>query len=232
MPRKFIITDIHGCAATFEKLVVEVLQIKTDDELYLLGDYIDRGVNSKGVIDLIFDLRDTGHQVHCLRGNHEEFLLLAKDNLREFQHWMVHNGGETTLKSFGVETVKQIPEKYLRFFNDLPYFFEVDNFLLVHAGFNFSSHSPFEDTEAMIMIRNFKIDHEVLAGRKIIHGHTPTRLAQIRANIENPEAVEFNLDAGCVYTHVPDLGHLVALELNEWKLTTIRCIDGESTNEL
>lgn len=225
MPRKFVITDIHGCAATFQKLVVETLQLKLDDELYLLGDYIDRGVNSKGVIDFIFDLIESGHQVKCLRGNHEEFLLLARDNLMEFQFWVVNNGGDTTLKSFGVETVKDIPKRYYDFFNELPYYFEVDNFLLVHAGFNFNSHTPFEDKDAMLMIRNFKIDYDMLAGRKIIHGHTPTRLAQIRANIENQKAVEFNLDAGCVYRNVPDLNHLVALELTEWKLTAIPCID-------
>lgn len=232
MPRKFVITDIHGCATTFQKLVVEALQLTTDDELFLLGDYIDRGIDSKGVIDFIFDLRDSGHHVHCLRGNHEEFLLLAKDNLREFQHWVVHNGGDTTLKSFGVETVKEIPEQYLRFFSDLPYYFEVGNFLLVHAGFNFNSHAPFEDKAAMIMIRNFKIDYDMLAGRKIIHGHTPTRLAQIRANLEDSDAVEFNLDAGCVYRNVPDLNHLVALELNEWKLTAIPCVDEKSAKEI
>lgn len=225
MPRKFVITDIHGCAATFRKMVVEELRLKKEDELYLLGDYIDRGIDSKGVFDFIFDLIERGYNIHCLRGNHEEFLIEARDNLRVFQGWTTKNGGDKTLKSFGADTVKNIPEKYFNFIQNLPYYFEVDNFLMVHAGFNFMSHDPFEDKEAMVMIRNFTIDYDFLAGRKIIHGHTPTRLAQIVANVKNPDAVEINLDAGCVYNDVPDLNHLVALELNEWKLYVVDCVD-------
>lgn len=225
MPRKFVITDIHGCAATFRKMVVEEIKLEKEDELYLLGDYIDRGIDSKGVLDFIFSLIEQGYNIYCLRGNHEEFLLEARDNLRVFRGWIMYNGGDTTLKSFGVETVKDIPEKYYDFIRRLPYYFEVDNYLMVHAGFNFMSSDPFEDKEAMVMIRNFAIDYDFLAGRRIIHGHTPTRLAQVLSNVKNPEAVEVNLDAGCVYNNVPDLNHLVALELNEWKLFSIHCID-------
>lgn len=225
MFRKFVVTDIHGCAATFRKMVLDVLELQKEDELYLLGDYIDRGIDSRGVFDFIFDLKDSGLKVHCLRGNHEDFFLEAKHDLRVFQNWVMNNGGDTTLRSFGVETVKEIPDKYYDYVAELPYFFEVDHFLLVHAGFNFLSSHPFEDKEAMVSIRDFPIDYDVLDGRKIIHGHTPTRLAQIVSNIENPDAVEFNLDAGCVYQNVPDLHNMVALELTQWKLYSTPCID-------
>lgn len=225
MFRKFVVTDIHGCAATFRKMVLEVLQLHREDELYLLGDYIDRGIDSKGVFDFIFDLSDKGFKVHCLRGNHEEFFLEAKHNIEVFQNWVMNNGGDTTLRSFGVETVKEIPGRYYDFLKELPYYFEVDHYLLVHAGFNFLSHHPFEDKNAMVSIRDFPIDYDVLDGRKIIHGHTPTRLTQIVSNIKNQDAVEFNLDAGCVYQNVPDLSNLVALELNDWKLYSTPCID-------
>lgn len=225
MPRKFVVTDIHGCAGTFRKLVLEVLQLQKADQLYLLGDYIDRGIDSKAVFDFIFDLNDKGFNVHCLRGNHEEFLLEAKHNIKAFQHWVTNNGGDTTLRSFGADTVNQIPDKYYDFINELPYYLEVDRFLLVHAGFNFLSHHPFDDKEAMVSIRDFAIDYDFLDGRKIIHGHTPTRLAQIVSNVENQDAAEFNLDAGCVYQNVPDLHNMVALELNQWKLYSTSCID-------
>ncbi|MEO0876095.1 MAG: metallophosphoesterase, partial [Bacteroidota bacterium] len=65
--RKFAISDIHGCLKTFEALLDQI-QFTTQDELYLLGDYIDRGPDSKGVIDLIWKMQADGYQVKCLRG--------------------------------------------------------------------------------------------------------------------------------------------------------------------
>ena len=225
MSRKFIITDIHGCAATFRKLVQENIRLSPDDDLYLLGDYIDRGPDSKGVLDFIFELKEKGHSIHCLRGNHEEFLLYSLKDPDELEHWKTRNGGNTTLRSFEVDRPNDIPDKYLSFISQLPYFLEVDDFLLVHAGFNFDADNPFEDRQAMLMIRNFRIDRDFLKGRKIIHGHTPTRLSQIIANVENSDAVEINLDAGCVYHSIPDLNYLVALELNTWKLFVEEGVD-------
>ena len=225
MSKRFVITDIHGCAATFRKMVEEELRPSREDELFLLGDYIDRGPDSKGVLDFIFELRDEGYKVNCLRGNHEQFMLDAREDLDAFQHWVVYNGGETTLKSFGANTVKDIPERYLELVENLPYFFELQDFLMVHAGFNFKAEDPFEDKEAMLMIRNFWIDHEWLGKRRIIHGHTPSRISEIRANIDNHEAVEINLDAGCVYNTVPDMNKLVALEFNDWQLFVLDCVD-------
>ena len=71
---KYAISDIHGCIATF-KTLLDKIKFSKEDELYLLGDYIDRGPDSKGVIDHIWYLQKSGYQVHCLRGNHENMLL-------------------------------------------------------------------------------------------------------------------------------------------------------------
>ena len=68
---RFAISDIHGCAKTFEALL-DRIALSTQGELYLLGDYLDRGPDSKGVLDLIFRLQREGYAVHCLRGNHEQ----------------------------------------------------------------------------------------------------------------------------------------------------------------
>lgn len=72
--KKYAITDIHGCNKTFQALL-DKIAFTTADALYLLGDYIDRGPDSKGVFDTIFNLQETGHSVHCLRGNHEAMFL-------------------------------------------------------------------------------------------------------------------------------------------------------------
>ena len=224
MAKKYVITDIHGCSQTFRKLVYEIGPEK-DDDIYLLGDYIDRGPDSRDVFDFIFELKAQNFRVHCLRGNHEQFLLDALDDMEEFQNWVTRNGGDTTLKSFGANNVREIPRKYLDFVSGLPYYFDIGRFLLVHAGFNFYSSDPFSDKEAMIMIRNFVIDYDILGDRKIIHGHTPTRLSQIVKNLEDSDADVFNLDAGCVYKQASDMNHLVALELEEWKLFVVDCVD-------
>jgi len=76
--KKYVISDIHGCAKTF-KALVDRISFSREDELYLLGDYIDRGPDSKGVIDHIWDLLETGYTVHCLTGNHEQMFLHAID---------------------------------------------------------------------------------------------------------------------------------------------------------
>ncbi|MBK7956987.1 MAG: serine/threonine protein phosphatase [Bacteroidetes bacterium] len=75
MLRTFIIGDIHGCCNTFQRLVLDEICIRKSDKIYCLGDYIDRGPYSKGVIDFILSLRKSGYHIHTLRGNHEQMLL-------------------------------------------------------------------------------------------------------------------------------------------------------------
>jgi len=58
LARHFAISDIHGCVKTFKKLVIDIINLSKEDKLYLLGDYINKGPDSKGVIDFIFTLQD------------------------------------------------------------------------------------------------------------------------------------------------------------------------------
>lgn len=225
MSKRYVIGDIHGCSATFQKLLIKQINPQKEDEIYLLGDYIDRGSDSKGVLDIIFGMRQEGFTLKCLRGNHEQFLLDAlKDNDFEM-YWLDNNGGAETLESFGAGSVHDIPQRYIQFIDSLPYFFELPDFFLIHAGFNFEAETPFEDKEAMLMIRNFSVNHQLLKGKSIIHGHTPTPFSQIKATLDNSQAVKINLDAGCVYKSAPDMGYLLALELNTGQLFAERCID-------
>ncbi len=214
--RKFAITDIHGCIQSFKTLVQEGIQLTTEDELYLLGDYIDRGPDSKGVIDFIFQLQEEGHFVRCLRGNHEQLLLdsmKAGTPKQEIHLWLTQ-GGKETLDSFNAELADQIDPKYLDFFNGLEYYFEVDQFLLVHAGFNFRSNQPFQDKHAMLWIRRFPIDEQLLGDRIIVHGHTPTQWPMIEATVKSPYSKVIDIDNGCVYHYKGQgLGGLLAYDL-------------------
>ena len=85
MCRRFVVADIHGCAATFTELLAQ-LDVQRCDTLYLRGDYIDRGPHSKGVLDQILALLADGYALCPLRGNHEQLLLDALDNPKVFRH--------------------------------------------------------------------------------------------------------------------------------------------------
>ena len=210
---RYAISDIHGCAKTFRHLVTEVLQLKPTDELFLLGDYIDRGPDSKGVIDFILELKRHGFKARTLSGNHEAMMLDALEDTESLAHWNM-NGGRQTLTSFGVTAIRDVPPSYWLFLQHLEYFIELDDYLLVHAGFNFRAENPLTDFDSMLWIRNFQVDQEFLGQRKIVHGHTPTPVHKISQTIENKAQV-INIDAGCVYVNrMAGLGYLTGLNLD------------------
>ncbi len=147
MNRKICISDIHGCATTFTALL-EQIQFTKEDSLYLLGDYIDRGSDSKGVIDIILQLKSENYRVIALRGNHEQMLI--NDHTAETK-WRWHDmGDETLLKSFGLKNFKLLSMSYIDFCNSLPYYHIDANFIAVHAGINFAHEHPLEKTEELI----------------------------------------------------------------------------------
>jgi serine/threonine protein phosphatase 1 len=214
--RKIAISDIHGCNATFEALLQQINFSKAD-QLFLLGDYIDRGPSSKQVLDTIFRLKAEGYQLQCLRGNHEEMLLWALSghsyNLASF----LRNGGDITLASFGVKHPRDVPEQYLDFLEHLPLWIEADEYIFVHAGLHFVlGSSPFEHQDQMLWIRNWYIDLDLewLGERYIVHGHTPTPYATIQNLFRHFNGLRvINIDAGCVFRQA-GYGHLCAVDLS------------------
>ncbi|MGB5024587.1 MAG: metallophosphoesterase [Saprospiraceae bacterium] len=160
MARKFAIGDIHGCNKTFKKLLLEVLKLKKQDQLVLLGDYIDRGPDSLGVIQTILKLQNAGYTVHCLRGNHEQLMMDSTTNVTAYFQWLF-NGGEQTMTSFNKTRFQDFPKVYIDFFNSTKHYLEMDQCILVHAGLNFKNEDLFKDQEAMLWIRKFKIDADI-----------------------------------------------------------------------
>ncbi len=225
--RRFTISDIHGCALTFEALIQKI-NLSPKDELYVLGDYVNRGANSKKVFDIIFSLKQEGYRIHCLKGNHEQMLLDSLTDKRLFQIWVEINGGKQTLDSFGVERVDQIPTQYLDFMASLPHYLEIDGYVLVHAGFDFNEANPLENQEAMLWKRDWygKINSDWLDNRIIVHGHTPQSVSALKFqlfNIQRTPAID--IDCGCVYAKI-GMNQLCAFELNERSLTFQPNIDG------
>ena len=221
MSRIFAIGDIHGCKRTFQKLLEEI-NIRKSDTIFCIGDYIDRGPDSKGVIDLILDLRKRGFRVSTLRGNHEQMMMESDAKRTDFMDWNI-NGGDTTLESFGVASFHDFAPEYKDFFKRTRYYFESGPFIFVHAGLNFGPEDLFEDRDAMLWMRNITIDKKKLGDRIIIHGHTPRPLEEI----VNPERDDvYNLDAGCVYKDRPGHGYLVALNVTDGEWIAIKNCEG------
>jgi serine/threonine protein phosphatase 1 len=216
LDRHIAISDVHGCARTFEKLIFDVVALQPSDTLFLLGDYINKGPDSKGVIDIIFQLERDGYEVFSLRGNHEQYLIDAyEDGSKEDD--FLSRGGFETLASFHVDSVRDLSTEYLDFLFSLGYYVELEEYLLVHAGFNFSKENLFEDEDAMLNIRVMQIDNKRIEGKKIIHGHVPTPLRSIKESL-NFKKDHISIDAGCVYRHIHALNHLVALDIHDRKL--------------
>ena len=74
---RYVSTDLHGCLLSFRHLVEHRLKLRPQDELYVLGDYVNKGPDSRGVLDYLMQLPQRGYRVHCLRGNHDQELLDA-----------------------------------------------------------------------------------------------------------------------------------------------------------
>lgn len=215
----YAISDIHGCNKTFLALL-EKIAFSKNDNLFLLGDYIDRGPDSKGVIDTIFRLQNEGYNVRTLMGNHEQMMYNAYTALmwEEIDMW-TSNGGKATLQSFGVTKVNDIPEKYISFIENLEMYIELPKYYLVHAGFDFSQNTIFDSKESMLWIRRWYADivPEMLHGKKVIHGHTPMPLKQIQQNVVAPYYPALDIDGGC-FAEREGYGYLCAFNLTEEKL--------------
>jgi serine/threonine protein phosphatase 1 len=209
--RLFAIGDIHGCFNSFKSLIEEKIQITKCDKVVLLGDYIDRGSQSKEVIDYIIELKEKGFEIISLKGNHEAMLIDAIDDEKLVSKWIL-NGGNETLRSLGISSLTKLEPKYLDFFRNLKLFFEFEDYLFVHAGFNDEIENPFSDSYHMIWKCREKYTLSFLRAKTVIHGHCVIPSITCDDRIKNNNPV-INLDTGCVYSNRSNLGRLTSLEI-------------------
>jgi serine/threonine protein phosphatase 1 len=225
MPRTFAIGDVHGCAQTLEKLLLEEVKIEKQDEIYFLGDYIDRGPCSKEVIDFILQLKNDNYKINALRGNHEQLFIDSDKSFNDFENWIV-NGGVATLESFGISRFNELNDEYKGFFNETKFHFETNSFIFVHAGLNFDVEHLFEDKFSMLWIRNMKVDKRRVNNKIIIHGHTPTQLQVVKKNLALVHKTgSLNIDTGCVMKDYHGYGYLSALEVETMQLYSVENVD-------
>jgi serine/threonine protein phosphatase 1 len=195
----FAIGDIHGCFEKLESLMAacELLSEGGDARFVFIGDYVDRGPDTRQVIDFMIQsqLRDPKRFI-CLRGNHEAMLIAAasKDRSdRDLMNWWA-NGGEQTLDSYGIDDPGAIPAGHLAWMKALPLKFLDRKRLYVHAGVRPGVSIADQPEKDLLWIREPFLSCDDNHGVLVVHGHTPTEsgLPDLRSN-------RLNIDTGACF---------------------------------
>ena len=224
----YIVSDIHGCNKTFRK-ALKSIRLKKKDTLIILGDLIDRGPDSKGVLDTVFLLLEHGFNVISIRGNHEQMFLDSFEEVSMKVNWM-KNGGKETLKSFLTSDIERIPKKYVDFIKSTKLYLEIDDFILVHAGVNMNIEQPFSDVHSLLWLREWEklFNQEWLRNRRVIHGHTPMSNRDIISQFENNEQI-ICIDNGSYMKNKEVYGAICVLKLDDLSLHFEKRIDSEDS---
>jgi len=177
--RILAISDIHGKEDTFNELLDHIDYNPAQDQLILLGDYVDRGPNSRAVLNQVIRLQAEGAIV--LRGNHDNMMVAAyRDEPGALEQWE-YNGAIHTLQNYDptieTMTIPQTEEfrQHVEFIESLDYYHETPDYIFVHAGVN--PALPLEDTDPFdfVWIRE-AFFREYSGDKTVIFGHTPTPL--------------------------------------------------------
>ena len=220
--RVYAIGDIHGCVdrlrALHEVILQDVVETTLDRRVAVyLGDYIDRGPESRKTVDLLLEEPLPGFDSIHLIGNHEAFLLEFQEDQLFALSWL-KNGGYATCFSYGVDPAAppegvdyltwlhrsltdRMPRSHRRFFETLRSSHVEGDYLFVHAGIRPGLPLDDQDLDDLLWIREPFLSSDEDFGKIVVHGHTPTEEPELRAN-------RIGLDTGAVYG-----GKLTALVL-------------------
>jgi len=180
--RVFAVGDIHGHADELSRILdflVDKEGMSATDQLVFIGDYIDRGVDSRGVIEKMIEIRRVWPKTVFLKGNHEDMLLsylgLGGDN---GEYYLV-NGGANFFKSYGIQPLgelsgirAQLPESHLKFIRELENAVTLGDFIFVHAGLSPSRPLDRQRVSDVLWIREEFLESTHNFGKTIVFGHT------------------------------------------------------------
>jgi serine/threonine protein phosphatase 1 len=182
--------------------LVEALPLEPMDRLVFLGDYIDRGPDSKGVVSYLIDLKGKGRQeVIFLKGNHEDMLLSYLGLPGKYGDMFLFNGGDATMASYGVsrrngsphELLTAIPKDHLEFFKRLEIYYLMEPFLCVHGGIHPAKSLDAQIEREMLWIRDEFVHNTHVLPYTVLFGHTP--LKEVLFHLP----YKVGLDTGLVY---------------------------------
>lgn len=188
----YAIGDVHGKASLLlqlcDKIYDDAQKHENNVKIIFLGDLIDRGEDSRGVIEIILSLIDAGIDVTPIIGNHEYYLLKFLKNSQDHRDWMMWGGSET-LKSYGVIFTKpdntpynfdelaqqlkaNIPQTHMDFYNSMPHYHEAGDYFFSHAGLRPNLALSEQTVDDLTRIRRDFLQHPVTHDKTIVFGHT------------------------------------------------------------
>lgn len=201
------IGDIHGCSAALDALLKEIAPTE-NDTIVTLGDYVDRGPNSKGVVDTLIELRKKCNLV-ALQGNHEEMMLDVVVRGQEPFRWLQYGGVETLDSYMFAGDMSVVPREHREFFESMVDSYESEGHLFLHA--NYEPNLPL-DQHTVPTLRWLKLTESTpgphFSGKKAIVGHTHDRGGEI-------------FDIGhlvCIDTYCYGGGWLTALDVDSGQI--------------
>ncbi len=171
--RTIAIGDIHGHLAALDAIITAI-QPRPDDTLVLLGDYVDRGPDSKGVLERVIELSERLHVV-AVKGNHEEMMLTAREGEQNLLFW-VQCGGDAALQSYGqAKDVSLIPREHFQFLAGLPLLHETDTHFFIHANYAPNWRLDQHDTKTALWLSLDDLPGPHYSRKTAILGHTPQK---------------------------------------------------------
>jgi serine/threonine protein phosphatase 1 len=173
----YAIGDIHGCLDKLQRLVAhcEAHADRRPATFVFLGDYIDRGPDSSGVIGFLIDLQARmPERVVTIMGNHEATALAILNGERPVGTWL-RDGGATTLQSYGAGEVSELPRDHIDWLRALRFSYDDGKRFFVHAGVDPKQPLDDQDEFDLLWIREPFLSDPRDYGRLIVHGHTPMR---------------------------------------------------------
>lgn len=207
--RTIVIGDVHGCYHELKELI-STLETEGEyrrgiDKLVFLGDYIDRGNNSRLVIEFIRNLQKENDNVIALMGNHEDMLLNYLDKGDDNWLW---NGYSSTMDSY--EGYDKQFKKDVNWIRTLPLYHEDEHFVYVHAGIDTKKSMKKQDRFTLLWVREPFIYGSKEYHKQVIFGHTPTIFINEDYKPVQTYTNNIAIDTGCVYG-----GRLTALIIED-----------------
>lgn len=196
--RTVVISDIHGCYNELKELILSLEKEgkynKDTDRLIFLGDYIDRGDNSRLVIKFIRNLQRKNNNVIALMGNHEKMLLDYQNGIDD--SWM-YNGCYQTMDSY--EGFEEEFDSDVKWMERLPLYYEDDFFVYVHAGVDVNKPLKEQSKDTLLWIREPFIYNSKKYHKRVVFGHTPTISLGDSCKPMYTFADNIGIDTGCVF---------------------------------
>jgi serine/threonine protein phosphatase 1 len=176
--RTIAIGDVHGCSAALDALL-EALQPRPEDTIVALGDYVDRGPDSAGVIQRLLGLSGQTRLVPLL-GNHDQMLLLICDGWLELLgDWRLF-GGDATIASYGGRPPDAIPPEHIRFLQNCRLYYETQRHFFVHG--NYEAHLPLDQQPPEVLLwasLKLRPPGRHCSGKTAVVGHTAQKDGEI-----------------------------------------------------